>query len=533
MTPLLKDENPRVRFQAALTLGKISDKDALEPVLQLLRENADKDPYLRHAGVMALTGLADVPALLGVADDASPAVRMGVLLALRRKSSPEVARFLSDEDPRLVLEAARAINDVPIEAAFPRLASFPVQETTPQPILRRVVNANVRLGGAEQAQNLATLAAREDVPEAIRVEAIQALADWKEPSGRDRVMGLWRPIAPRSADPAAEAALPVLTVLLKTAPDRVRRAAAQAAERLGIRATAPALIGLVEDREQPAETRIESLKALERIGDENLTGLVRKVAADAESGPLRIEALRILADRQPGEAVPTLEIILRNGTTAERQGAFATLGGLKNARADRVLSQWLDRLLAGEVTPEVQLDLIEAAMRHPAPEIQEKLARYQNAKPTDDLLAAYREALQGGDAERGSRIFHEKAEVSCLRCHKINGQGGEVGPDLTGIGKRQQRDYLLESIVTPNKTIAEGFETLIVATVDGEIVAGVVKDDKGDTLKLMTPEAKLIEIPKSEIDEQKRGESAMPEDVIKNLSRSELRDLVEFLAGSK
>ena len=85
----------------------------------MLRANGDSDPYLRHAGVMGLAGSGKTAAWMKAIHDESPAARMGVLLALRRLGDPEIARFLNDPDPRLVLEAARAINDVPIAAAMP------------------------------------------------------------------------------------------------------------------------------------------------------------------------------------------------------------------------------------------------------------------------------------------------------------------------------------------------------------------------------------------------------------------------------
>ncbi len=114
----LSDDSPRVRFFAAMALGKLGRPEAVGPLLGMLRANADKDPYLRHAAVMGLVGSGDVAAIERAIDDESTSARMGVLLALRRLGDPEVARFLKDRDPRLVLEAARAINDVPIAGAL-------------------------------------------------------------------------------------------------------------------------------------------------------------------------------------------------------------------------------------------------------------------------------------------------------------------------------------------------------------------------------------------------------------------------------
>src|SRR5207253_1093745 len=97
---------PRVRLFAGLALGKLGAREAVQPLLAMLRDNAGSDPYLRHAGVMGLAGTKDVSALNGAANDPSPTVRMGVLLALRRLGNPEVARFLNDTDASIVLEAA-------------------------------------------------------------------------------------------------------------------------------------------------------------------------------------------------------------------------------------------------------------------------------------------------------------------------------------------------------------------------------------------------------------------------------------------
>ena len=112
-------------------------------------------------------------------------------------------------------------------------------------------------------------------------------------------------------------------------------------------------------------------------------------------------------------------------------------------------------------------------------------------------------------------------------------RGAKSAPTSPGSAAKQDRRYLLEAIVAPNRQIAQGFETLVVATSDGQVRSGVLKEDNGTSLRLITPEGNSLIIPKADIEEQKRGVSAMPEDLLKNLSKAEIRDLVEYLAGLK
>jgi len=195
--------------------------------------------------------------------------------------------------------------------------------------------------------------------------------------------------------------------------------------------------------------------------------------------------------------------------------------------------QWLDKALQGTVPIEMQLDLVEAAAKRPLPQVQERVKKLKAMATDDDPLAAYRLAIAGGNAERGRKMFFENSTLSCVRCHKINERGGEVGPDLSKIGSQQKRDYLLEAIVLPDKQIAKGFDPVVIVTENGKVHAGIIKEDDGRQIRLMTAEGNVAVIPKAEIEEQARGRSAMPEDLIKKLSYSELRDLIEFLAQLK
>jgi quinoprotein glucose dehydrogenase len=528
---LLNDAAPRVRFFAALGLGRLGKPQAAAAVVQMLRDNADKDPYLRHAGVMALTGINDADALARAAEDGSPAVRMAALLAWRRLEKPEVARFLDDADPRLVVEAARAINDVPIPAGMPKLAALIDHRGLSEPLLYRVLNANFRLGKPENARALAAFAGRSDAPEGLRVEALRELGQWEKPSGRDRIVGLWRPLEPRPTGVAAEALRAALGGIF-SAPDAVRQEAAKLAAKLEIQEAGPLLLETVADKRRPSQVRVETLRALATLKDGRLPEAMKLALADADPR-LRTEGRRVLATVQPDEALKALQAALTGGTLIEQQGAFSILGGIKGPAADALLTEWLGKLRARQVPAEVQLDLLEAAGKRPAADVKRLLAEHEASRPKNDPLAGYREALAGGDAEAGRSIFLHKAEVSCVRCHRVKGEGGEVGPDLTGVGTRQNREYLLESIVDPNRQIAKGFETVVLELANGQVVSGILKEENATELRLMTAEGKLVTVPRAQIEERQTGKSAMPQDAIKLLTKSEVRDLVEFLAGLK
>jgi len=184
--------------------------------------------------------------------------------------------------------------------------------------------------------------------------------------------------------------------------------------------------------------------------------------------------------------------------------------------------------------------VLDAAAKRRDPRVLEKVKQYDAARKKDDPLGQFRETLVGGDAEKGKKIFLERADVSCLRCHRINGEGGNAGPDLAGVGARHPREYLLESLLYPSKQIAQGWETVIVRLKNGDVVSGVLRQEteKDLHLELVDPnnanaKPKPLTIPKQNIDKRKGGQSAMPEDISRSLKKQDLRNLVEFLANLK
>lgn len=241
----------------------------------------------------------------------------------------------------------------------------------------------------------------------------------------------------------------------------------------------------------------------------------------------------LVSSSKPAEAIGPLTAALEKGTVAAKQGAFAALGALEGEAADKLLAQWLDQLIAGKVAREVRFDLVEAAGKRTSALVKAKLKQYAALQPKDDPFAGFREALYGGDAEAGKKIFMERPEASCTRCHKVKGEGGEVGPDLTGIITRHNREYILESIIYPNKQIAAGFESLLVTMKNGQVYAGLSKAEDANELALNTPEDGIIKLKRSDIKSREKGLSPMPEGLGSILSRQDLRNLVEFVATLK
>jgi quinoprotein glucose dehydrogenase len=115
----------------------------------------------------------------------------------------------------------------------------------------------------------------------------------------------------------------------------------------------------------------------------------------------------------------------------------------------------------------------------------------------------------------------------------VGEHGGNVGPELTHVAKDRSRQELLASIVDPNQTIVKGFESVVVVTDDGRILAGVLQSEDDEVVRFITAEGVTGSIEKAHIDERTTGKSAMPEDVTKFLSKSDIRDLVEYLATLK
>jgi quinoprotein glucose dehydrogenase len=526
----LTDAEPRVQFFAAQSLGKLRDAKSTESLLALLRTNDNKDPYLRHAAAHALASIGKNAALDAGVRDPSAAVRLGVVLAYRKLGDANVAWFLDDSDAFVAREAAIAINDAPVTDAFSALAgkldSAPVAD---EAFVERAINATYRLGTTAHAKALAQYATRDAASESMRAEALLQLGLWGTTPQRDRIVGIFRPLAARDGKPAAEALTDVLPRVLGKGPEAVQLAALEAVGNLQLRTAAPTLLATVANNQAPAAVRVGALKTLDAFGGDDVMRAIDAVEkSSAET--LRLAALQVVARRAPERALPIVRRLSTDGSQAEQQAAFQALGQLKTADTPRLLVAALDQLAAGKIRPGAQLELIESAEASDAPAVKARWAKQQAAwAASGDPLAPYSFALVGGAPGPGARQFFGNPVMPCARCHKVGGEGGEAGPDLSLIGAQKKKEYLLEAIIKPSAHIAAGFDVVTLQLKSGATETGSIASETPTEIVLKRADNTTTTIAPQQVKERVTAPSSMPEIYAQVMTRAQLRDLMAFL----
>jgi putative heme-binding domain-containing protein len=138
--------------------------------------------------------------------------------------------------------------------------------------------------------------------------------------------------------------------------------------------------------------------------------------------------------------------------------------------------------------------------------------------------------LRGGNAERGRLVFEQRA--GCASCHQTSGRGGILGPDLTKIGAIRAGRDLVESVVIPSATFAQGYETYTARLSDGEAVTGIRVQQSDDAFVLRGASGSETRIPGGvEIGREKI--SLMPDGLLSALTDVEIRDLFAYLQSLK
>ena len=139
--------------------------------------------------------------------------------------------------------------------------------------------------------------------------------------------------------------------------------------------------------------------------------------------------------------------------------------------------------------------------------------------------------LTGGDRDRGEILFHGD-RAKCSGCHRVSGKGGSVGPDLSNLDHRGIED-LYRDIAEPSASIHPDFNAYTVALKDGRVLAGIVRAEGAEKIRVTDSDAKMAEIPRSEIEELRpSGTSIMPVGLVGAIGEQETRDILAYLLSS-
>ncbi len=140
----------------------------------------------------------------------------------------------------------------------------------------------------------------------------------------------------------------------------------------------------------------------------------------------------------------------------------------------------------------------------------------------------------GGKADHGKTLFSDLKGLACTKCHAVDGQGGAIGPNLSGIAAMYPRAELINSVLAPSSRIFSGYETVVVATRDGRVVSGLLKSDNADGLELEDADGKRTRIAPSEVEERKLSDlSLMPNGIVEGISPNDFADLIAYLETLK
>ncbi len=136
-----------------------------------------------------------------------------------------------------------------------------------------------------------------------------------------------------------------------------------------------------------------------------------------------------------------------------------------------------------------------------------------------------------GDVARGKAIFHDMGGVACIRCHRMNGDGGEIGPDLSDVAKKYGKPMLIDAILNPSKQILDGYQVTTFDLKDGEQISGAIKSESSDDVTVMDSAGEKHVIAKTNIMKRKTSQvSLMPEGLHTGLSLLEFSDLIAYVS---
>lgn len=547
-------------LQERAAAGKLTDA-APKSLAGMLTKHRDVTRRLRALWALYTCGRLDESDYVGLLADGNEDVRAwAVRLSLEQSTNSrnlldQLAKLASDDpSPRVRLELASALQRLPVDerwtiarslvahaddaadANLPLMYWYGIEPLVPADAdraLELAIDAQIPLVREYLARRLAS-----GVPAELAQQSptmldplVRVLGQVADPAAQfDLLRGVHQALAGRRQVVMPKQWPAVYRKLLAGDQAEIREQATLLSVMFGDEHAAGRLRGETLDRSVDVSQRQRALAALVQHRAGKLLALLEELL---DEPTMRGAALRGLAalddDAVPHIILPAYPSLSR----AERDDALATLasrpafalallGAIERgdvARGD--LSAFIVRQLAGIKDPEVARRLAEVwgAVRETSADKSATIARFKSQ------LAPQR--VKQADRSAGRALFVRH----CAACHRLFGEGGQVGPELTG-AQRGSIDYLLENMVDPSALVGRDYQLTVIETTDGRVLNGIVVADDGDVLTVQTQNERVL-LPKNEIDQRQPSKlSLMPEGVLEKLSERELRDLIGYLAGA-
>lgn len=312
--------------------------------------------------------------------------------------------------------------------------------------------------------------------------------------------------------------------LLKSDDRKVRTMTLQLGQIFGDPQAIKFMLSMVRDSKAEVQDRRTALKSL--LSQQNkqvlaeLDALLDEPAMQLDAiraySVLELaEAPRLLLDRYPKFAAPEQRAVIETLATRKiyAQALLAAMEA-KTVATDDVpayVARSLEGLLGDAFTK------VYGEVREVAQDKTELIARYKK------LLSPA--ALARADAARGRVVF----EKTCVACHILYDKGGKVGPNITG-SNRANLDYILLNLLDPSYDVPESYRMVVITTVNGRILSGVIAEEDNQRLVLRTAEQPTVVIPKQDIDLRKVSPlSLMPEGQLLKMKKDEVVNLIKYL----
>ncbi|HZW31363.1 MAG TPA: c-type cytochrome, partial [Isosphaeraceae bacterium] len=484
--------------------------------VQVLPHDAASAGAVLAAGLLAdPDGQVRLAALLALADQPPSAEVAGALADALRKGLVHDDRWLAD-----AATTAAARNDLGFLKAMVARAGGRRPEPEVLRIVERVAEHWARGGPTDQAGAL-LVALRGGEP-AVDEAVLRGLAKG------------WPKDRPAQLDPAtAEAVQQLALELPSAARGQLGRLVGHWGS--GILDTlnaqmAGSLLAAAQDGSLPDRRRIEAAKQL--------------VELRASSDEIARQLLALISLRTPPELATGLIDAVSAGSAPGAGAALLerlpSLTPASRAQVIRVLlrrADWTTALVTALEqnqlrVSELALDQQQSLAGHPNPAIARRARRLfqrggglpdsDRQKVVERLLPQVRD---GGDPVQGKLVFDQQ----CAKCHRHGHEGGQVGPDLSGVAA-VPRDELLVHILDPSRSVEGNFIAYTVATTDGRVITGLLAAETRTTVELLDADGKRQVVLREDIDEMVASKkSLMPEGFEKQLTQAQLKDLLAFL----